>query len=237
MSTMVSLLKMHFSKYYKTVLVVSGVLLVIILFFSTMQILVNKDLIMFKAVEMGGFLSLIGIFVFIRGKNGEGKFLSRLPVSSYEVYFSKFITGLMFYVLVFLIFNISVEVVGGFLKLVGYKTLFSSSLGLSEFYRDATSFTKGYLWLVFLVSLVLFLERWMSSGQAIGLIILVPLVILMGIPAMFKLFDINVQILVRTFEPMVDFMKTYGSQLKIFFYLVLLTSSVFLYRLRNFKSF
>lgn len=237
MDTYISLFKLHMNRHYKTGIIIMGIFLLIAVFAITIQIVFNNSPIIYQVVAIGKIMAFGGIFIFIRGRNGDGKFLSRLPISSLDVFIVKFITGIILYLAVFVGVNVLSEIIAFMLKIVEYKVSMSTMLSWSAFTSDFYTFFKIYLFFVFLVSLISFLERWMSAGEAIGLILVVPIVLSLLIPMVFKLFDINLHIDSNVLMKVKDIMKSYGTFIKVFSYLMFIGLGAFMFRLRNFKSF
>jgi len=238
MNSIISLFKIHVNRYYKTTFMMVGGLLLLLLFSVSVQIYAKNQLIDFQISGFAPLLSFIGIFIFVRGRDGSGKFLSRLPVSEFQVFVSKLIIGILFYIVVVALFLLGASAVSILLHLADYQTSFGNMFEVATLIKGFYLFLKGYLWFVFMVSLVLFLERWMSAGEAISLIIFVPILLMIGFPLIFKFCNVNIDFSnIEFFESMVDFIRKNAQILKVGFFVMITTVSMFLFRLRNFKSF
>jgi hypothetical protein len=239
-SKIISLFKLHINKYYGTALGLAGVMLVLMLITVSVQVYSNNQPIDFGIRGFGPMFSLLALVVFARGKNGEGKFLSRLPVSKFQVFFTKLVIGVLIFISVIALFLSGAAVVSGLLKLAGYHVAFDRLFDIATLGKIFVHFFKGYLWYMFLVCLVLFLERWMSAGEAVGLIIVVPILLMMFFPLVFKMLNINIDFDNLNYDfikSAFQFVKANKNIMTIVFYAVLTVVSSFLFRLRRFKSF
>jgi len=236
----IALLKIHINRYYKTALMFIGGLVVILLFAVSVQVYSNSQQIKFSIEPFAPLFALLAFLIFSRGKTGDGKFLSRLPVAKWHVYVTKLITGIVFYTFVIGVFLILAFVISGLLKIAGYQVAFNNMYNIDLLTKMLFVFVKGYLWYGFIVCLVLFLERWMSAREAIGLIILAPIVLMVIFPFIFKFLNFNIDFNAIDFsflKAFADFVKMHKQVMLVVFYMTLTVLSGLLYRLRGFKSF
>ncbi len=239
-NTIISLFKIHINRYINTILGLSGLMIVLMLVSVSIQVYANNPVIVFGVEGMGILFALLALVIFTRGRNGEGKFLSRLPVSHLQVFGVKLIVGVLVFLSIMALFLTVAAVIVGLLKIVGYQVTADRLFDVSVLAKTFVHFFKGYLWYMFLVCLVLFLERWMSAGEAIGMVIIVPILLMILFPLLFKMLNININFETLDYsfiKSIFQFIKANKDILVTIFYILLTALSSSLYRLRGFKSF
>ncbi len=235
---MISLIKLYLRKDWPTIVTYVGILLVLTLVLCLLQMLGTQVI----TVDIFGVGTLLGLIVPLavmrRGKHGEGKCLSRLPMARYRIFLVQFIYGILAALMFMLLLRIGLEAIRGIVALSGYNVSPSALLSGSDWVSELRSFSLTYPVFVFLVAVVRWLEKWMNRDHALALAVLIPMVILLLtiiVPAVAKIHTAAEG--PGIVSHLMDWAIRYREAIRVVIYAVLLGGSLLIYRVRHFKSF
>ncbi len=235
---MISLIHLYLRKDWPTIVTYVGILLVITLALSLVQMM-GTQVITVNIFGVGTLLGLIiPLAVMRRGKHGEGKCLSRLPMARYRIFLVQFIYGIMAALAFMFLLRIGIEAIRGIVALSGYGVSPSVLLSGSDWMGDIRSFSRAYPVFVFLVAFVRWLEKWMNRDQALALAVLIPLIILflmIIVPAVAQIHTAAEGPGIVSY--LMDWAIRYRQVILVTIYVLLLGGSLVMYRVRHFKSF
>lgn len=235
---MISLIKLYFRKDWPTIVTWVGILLVITLALSIIQ-MAGAGTIKVDIFGVGMLLGLIiPLAVLPRGKHGEGKCLSRLPMARYRIFLVQFIYGILVALAFMLLLKVGEDVIRGIVALSGYNVGPSSLLSATAWMDEIRGFARVYPAFVFLVAVVRWLEKWMNRDHALALVVLVPFVLLMIFLALMAVAKVSTitdgpSLMSRVVDWTIRYRETIGTVI----YLIMLAGPLFIYRVRHFKSF
>jgi len=240
---MIEIMKLHFrNKQYELVSIIL-ILLSIILIGVTIQLISwnigmhQTNTIKILMFYVGPWLGVLGgLFVLTRGKNGEGKFLSRLPIPQYEVFMGKVIFLLIGYVAITTALFSAIWLIVSAVKLLYPSLQLSGIPTLHAIGHDAMNFVKIAPPFLFLAALGLWLQKWFSSDNSRNLLILGILVIFVVIPTAMAFLSPN-HSFVLTNSTIVAFIDRFHVLFLVGLELALFFGAMGLYRLRHFRNF
>ncbi|PJB79615.1 MAG: hypothetical protein CO090_05045 [Acidobacteria bacterium CG_4_9_14_3_um_filter_49_7] len=235
---MIDIIKLHLRNKAHSLALLVLVFLTITLLLVTLRLtLPRSGSVKSGMIFLGSWFGFLGpLLVLARGKNGEGKFLSRLPLSRFKIFLGK-VTFLIFaYVLVTGLLCAGNWIISGLVK------LFSNSVSLSgvpngqAILNDAITFFKTIPFFLFLAALSLWLQKRISSNSANGLVVL-GLVLIFGLIPFFTILTIQHHSFTISSTGVVNFLKSYGTLFVTTLNLALFFAAMGLYRLRHFRNF
>ncbi len=235
---MIEIAKLHFKNKQHALILVVTVFLIITTLLTTLQIaLGNTRHIKISMITLGGIVGLIGPFLALsRGRNGEGKFLSRLPVSRYKVFFGKVLFLIIFYVILTLSLFVGTWVIAGIVKLLGSPIHIADTPTLETLLRDGIKFIKTMPFFLFLGALSLWLQKWAKSNQA-NLLVVLGLVVVFGLIPLITVLTLQHHSLTISSGEMTAYLNAYGTPVIVTINLILFFAAMGLYRLRHFRIF
>ena len=234
---MLTLIHLHFRKDLVVLTTWVGIVLVISLAGAVLQ-MAGSGVISVGHIVPGWLLGfIIPVVVFARGKHGEGKCISRMPVHRWIVFAAQFIYGILAVLAFFLMLYVGLELVRGLVVASGNEVSPSVLLDGSRWANELGSFAFSYPIMVFIIALVRYLQKWMSREHAMALIVVVPLVILIGIPVLIGIFRQDAVAGANTFSPVFDWLMRNREPISYVIKVMLIAGSLFLFRIRRFRSF
>ncbi|NOY23092.1 MAG: hypothetical protein GXO70_06245 [Acidobacteria bacterium] len=235
---MINIVKLHLKNKLHSLTLIVLIFLAIALLLVTLQLtLVKGGTVKSGMIFLGTWFGFLGpLIVLGRGKNGDGKFLSRLPMSRYKVFMGKVVYLILAY------FLVTALLCAGNWVISGLVTLLSKSINLSgvpdshAIIKDATTFFKTIPMFLFLAALSLWLQKLISSNQANGLVVL-GLVLAFGLIPLITVLTIHNHTITISLNNIANYLKTYGTQFIVGVNLLLFFGAMGLYRLRHFRNF
>ncbi len=239
----IEVMKLHFKNKQHSIIQFTMIFIAIVLLGVTIQLIswktghLDTNTIKIPMLYVGSWLGALGgLFVLTRGRNGEGKFLSRLPVSKHTVFIGKVLFLITVYIAITAALFSMAWLSAGFVKLL-YPSLHLAKLpALHEIYRDALSFLRAMPPFLFLAALGLWLQKWLGSDTVRMLIILGILTIIIGIPSITAFFFPNHPLILKS-SSIIAFFNRFQIFLSVGLELLLFFGAMALYRLRHFRNF
>ncbi len=240
---MIELIKLHFKNKQHSLIQITLILLSIMLLGVAIQLIswkmghLDTNTIKIPMFLMGPWIGTLGgLFVLARGRNGEGKFLSRLPMTKYEVFLGKVIfLAILYAVLAATLFS-AAWLIAGIVKLLYPSLHFSGIPTFQGLGQDSLSFLKLTAPFLFLAALGFWLQKWFSSDTARNLLVLGILAITIAIPILTMLLSPN-HFLILTNNSIARFFERFHGPLLAGLDLALFFGAMGLYRLRHFRNF
>jgi len=234
---MITLIKLHFRKDILLLSTWVGIVLVLSLAGAVIQ-MAGSGPINVGHIVPGWLLGIvIPVAVFARGKHGEGKCISRMPLHRWVVFTAQFIYGILAAILFFLMLYLGLEVVRGLVVVSGNEVSQSVLLDGARWMNELGSFFYTYPLITFIIALVRYLQKWMSREHAMALIVIVPLLILIVIPFLVALFKQDAVEGPRFIGRIIDWTIRHREAVSHAVKVMLIAGSFFLFRIRRFRSF
>lgn len=235
---MINIVKLHLRNKLHTLTLLVLIFLTITLLLVSLQLTLGKaGSISSGMIFLGGWFGFLGpLFVLTRGKNGEGKFLSRLPMSRYEVFLGKVFFLIIAYLLVTVCLCSGNWIIAGLVALLSNSVSISGIPDSHAILSDLTTFFKIMPTFLFLAALVLWLQKWIRSNTARSLVVLA-IVVVFGLIPLIAVLSSTHHTLAISSSDIANYLNTYGTPLIVAVNLVLFFGAMALYRLRHFRNF
>ena len=235
---MINIVKLHLrNKLHSLTLLVLIFLTITLLLVSLQLTLGSTGTIRSGMIFLGGWFGFLGpLFVLTRGKNGEGNFLSRLPMSRYEVFLGKVIFLIIAYLLVTACLCAGNWIIAGLVALLSNSANLSGMPDSHAILSDVVKFFKIMPLFLFLAALVLWLQKWIRSNAARSIVIL-GIVLVFGLIPLITALSVEHHTLTISSRDIVNYLNAYGTPLIVAVNLVLFFGAMALYRLRHFRNF
>ena len=240
---MIEVMKLQFKNKQHTLVSFILILLTVMVFGVVIQLIswnlkhLDSNTIRIPMLYFGSWLGALGgIIVLTRGSNGEGKFLSRLPMSKYEVFLGKILYLISIYLVITAVLVLSAWIILGLVKLLYPSLHFSGIPTLHVISGDVLRFIKYAPPFLFLTALGLWLQKWFSSNTARNMLILAILTIFIFIPVVIALFSVNHAFMISD-STILAFFNHFHKPFLVVLEVVLFFGAMGLYRIRHFRNF
>ncbi|NOZ13055.1 MAG: hypothetical protein GXO69_05335 [Acidobacteria bacterium] len=235
---MFEIIKLHLTNKQHATTMLLLVFFAIILLLTTGQLVLGKSgTIHLQMFYLGKFLGFLGpLFVLSRGRNGEGKFFSRLPLSRFEVFFGKLIYLMIVYLIITLVLCAGIWTIAGVLKLISPSLQFTGMPTFHSLFQDAAAFIKTMPLFLLLAALSLWLQKWTSSNMA-NLLVVLGVLFVFGLLPVVTALSLQHYSITIPFNDITDFLNTYKTPLITAMELGLFFGAMGLYRLRHFRNY
>jgi hypothetical protein len=230
--------QLHFRNKLHSIIQIILILLSVTLMLVTLQLTVGKGgTISTGMLYIGGWLGFLGpIGLLIRSKNGAGKFLSRLPMTRYEIFLGKVLFLIIVYLMATALLCTGNWIIVGIIKLLQPSLHFSGVPNGQAILNDAITFFKTMPFFLFLGALSLWLQKWIDSNQA-NLLVIFGLVLILGLIPFFTVLTIQQHSFSISSTDIANFLKSYGKLFVTTLNLAFFFAAMGLYRLRHFRNF